>query len=76
MTDIAEASASAADRARMTLEAKISKVLSRLNSSLNKYVRTKRFNRLDKAALALLIKRGDVEIFDSPLGRAYRLVSK
>ena len=49
------------------------KVLLRLAQSASGYVRVKKFNRLGRAGLKKAIKEGLVEIFDSPVGRAYRL---
>lgn len=48
-------------------------VLDRLRASASKYVRMSKFGALDRAALALLVERGEIEIFDSPIGRAYRI---
>ena len=55
------------------VEALVPKVLARLRASASGYVRVSKFKVLDRAALALLIEKGEVETFDSPLGRAYRL---
>lgn len=54
--------------------AKIPKVKERLAASASGFVRVMKFSVPDRAALAVLIENGEVEIFDSALGRAYRLV--
>lgn len=48
-------------------------VKERLRTSANGYVQVRRFANYEKAELRKLIEAGEVEIFDSPLGRAYRL---
>ena len=52
----------------------IPKLRERLERSASGYVRVARISVADRSALSLMIERGEVEIFDSPLGRAYRLV--
>lgn len=55
------------------VEALVPKVLARLRASVSGYIRVSKFKVPDRAALALLIEKGEVETFDSPLGRAYRV---
>jgi len=48
-------------------------VLTRLRESASGYVLVRRFALRDRGALLELIETGRVEIFESPLGRAYRV---
>lgn len=48
-------------------------VQKRLRESASGYVLVKRFSLQDRAALRLLIEQDAVEIWEAPLGRAYRL---
>lgn len=52
--------------------ARVPIVLARLKESASGYVLVRRFTLRDRGALLELIEKGQVEIFDSPLGRAYR----
>ena len=54
-------------------EALVPKVLARLRASVSGYIRVVRFSTPDRVAMSILIERGEVETFDSPLGRAYRV---
>jgi long-subunit acyl-CoA synthetase (AMP-forming) len=54
--------------------ARVPRVLERLRKSVSGYVRSARFGALDRAALGVLIARGEAEIFESAVGRAYRLI--
>lgn len=56
--------------------AKIAKVRARLKASVSGYVRTVRMSTPERTVLLHLIEQGEVEIFDSPAGRAYRLTEK
>jgi len=58
---------------RNNAEHHIPKVRERLENSKSKYIRVIKFSQLDRAALRIMIERGEAEIFESPLGRAYRL---
>ncbi len=58
------------------MDARIPVVRERLQKSANGYVLVRRFGHLDKGALRMLIDQGSAEIFDSPLGRAYRLIDR
>lgn len=53
--------------------ARIPRVLERLKKSKSGYLRTTRLGTADRAAMAVLIEEGQVEMFESPLGRAYRV---
>lgn len=46
----------------------------RLAKSASGFVLVSRFGQAQRGALRKLIAAGEVEIFESPLGRAYRLV--
>lgn len=56
--------------------AKIPAVKERLAKSVNGYVCVRRIGMAERAALSILIEREEAEIFDGPLGRAYRLTEK
>ena len=58
------------DRAK----ARIPKLKKRLEDSAAGYIRVSKFKSYDRMAFSIMIEEGIVEIFDSPLGRAYRLV--
>jgi hypothetical protein len=51
---------------------RVPRVLARIRASASRYIRTKRLGAVDRAALRILIEEGVVEIFESPVGRAYR----
>lgn len=53
--------------------ARIPKLRERLAKSVSGYVKVVRFKIPDRTALAVMIEQGEAEIFDSPVGRAYRL---
>lgn len=55
---------------------KLSMVTERLQKSKSGFVLVKRFGVTDRTALSILRERNEVEIFQSALGNAYRLVSK
>lgn len=62
------------DVLRPDVIARLEVVRARLARSASGYVRISRVGSTDRTALSVLIERGEVEIFESPLGRAYRLV--
>lgn len=57
------------------IEKRMEKVYERLEKSASGFVLMKRFNALDRKALRLLINAQKVEITDTGLGWAYRLVN-
>lgn len=60
----------------IALEKRVPKVRARLAASVSGYVQVRKFSAQDRAAIAVLIERGEAELFDSPVGRAYRLKAK
>lgn len=55
---------------------RIPKVKQRLEDSASGFIRVTKFGGADRTALSALIVSGDVEIFQSPLGKAYRVVDE
>lgn len=55
------------------VEETIQRVKMRLQKSVSGYVRATKFGLRDRTALKALIGRGEVEMFTSPIGSAYRL---
>lgn len=49
------------------------KLRARLSASASGYVRASKFPPAHRKTIALMIESGEVEVFDSELGRAYRL---
>lgn len=62
--------------AKFNLEQLKTRVRKRLAVSASGYISTKKLSIPDRAAMMELIKAGDVEIFESPTGRAYRFTKK
>lgn len=56
------------------IETATTRALARLRKSASGYIRIVRMSVPARAALSDCIDRGEVEIFESPLGRAYRIV--
>lgn len=48
-------------------------VVARLRASVSGFVLTRKFSLRDRGALKALIAKGEVEIVETALGRAYRL---
>lgn len=57
-------------------EQRASVVRARLANSASGYVLVMRFGPRDHAAIRVLMEAGEAEIFDSPVGRAYRIKQK
>lgn len=58
------------------VDARIPKIRARLESSASGYVLVRKVGTHDRTVLRAMINIGEAEIFDSPLGRAYRLISR
>lgn len=56
--------------------ARVEAVAARIRASKSGYVKVQRFGLRDRGAMKILIDRGDAEIIDSPVGRAYRLIER
>lgn len=52
----------------------VPKIRARLEASASGYVRVSRVGQHDRMVLRVMIDRGEAEIFESPQGRAYRLI--
>lgn len=53
--------------------AKMPRLRARLEASASGYIRTTKLSVPDRTVLSAMIEMGEAEIFESPLGRAYRL---
>ena len=53
--------------------ARAPKILARLAASKSGYIRITKIGVPDRTALAPLVDAGVVEVFESPLGRAYKI---
>lgn len=58
------------------VHARIPKIRERLAASKSGYIRVIKFGVPDRTAITIMIENGEVEIFKSALGKAYRLVKK
>lgn len=51
------------------------KMRARLRASVSGFIRVSRIGGNDRTAMCRLVERGEVEIFRSDLGKAYRLAA-